>query len=150
MEDTLNWLCSKGLDLDDDDTDVSSFNKLGEIPMGMRSVHEKDRHTKNYDRHTKNMLSWIRKADDDNDNEGANAFSNLDFLLPVREGQTEQYRATGVVNALAWLQSGTRRINVNGYRKLSTHEYDCRHVDNDTQRGVPNHSNLMEVTVEII
>jgi hypothetical protein len=96
MEDALNWLRSKGLDLDDDDTDVSSFNKLGVIPMGLRSVYEKDRDLKN-------ALSYIRNADDDN--EGGNAFSKLDGLLPSREGQTEQDRATGMVNALDWLRA---------------------------------------------
>ena len=105
MEDALNWLRSKGLDLDDDDTDVSSFNKLGVIPMGLRSVYEKDRDTKN-------ALSWIRSTDDDKDNKGGNAFSKLDGLLPLREGQTEQDRATDMVNALAWLR--TNGVNVSG------------------------------------
>jgi len=103
MEDALNWLRSKGLDLDDDDTDVSSFNKLGVIPMGLRSVYEKDRDTKN-------ALSWIRNADDDN--EGGNAFSKLEGLLPLREGQTEQDRATDMVNALSWLRANG--VNVSG------------------------------------
>jgi hypothetical protein len=103
MEDALNWLRSKGLDLDDDDMDVSSFNKPGVIPMGLRSVYEKDRDTKN-------ALSWIRNANDDN--EGGNAFSKLDGLLPLHAGQTEQDGASGMVNTLAWLRGNG--VNVSG------------------------------------
>ena len=37
MESALNWLRSKGIDLDDDDMDVESFSRLGVVPVGFRS-----------------------------------------------------------------------------------------------------------------
>merc|ERR1712146_836146 len=93
MQDALSWLRSKGLDLDDNDDDVESFDTLGIVPMGLRSMYERDRDVKN-------ATDWIRHS---SDLESDNAFSRLDDLIPARAGQTEQDRANDMANALAWL-----------------------------------------------
>jgi hypothetical protein len=41
------------------------------------------------------------------------------------------------------------RKDVNGYNKLAAHEYHCTHVKKAVL-VVPNYSNLIEVTVEIM
>eukprot|EP00536_Pseudo-nitzschia_multiseries_P019205 jgi/Psemu1/59493/gm1.59493_g len=96
MEDALNWLRSKGLDLDDDDTAIESFDKLGVVPMGLRSMYEKDRDLKN-------AFDWISNSGEND--ESNNAFSKLDSLLPTREGKTKKDRAKDIGNALGWLRA---------------------------------------------
>lgn len=93
MEDALNWLRSKGVNLEEDVGDVESFEKLGNIPIGLRSMYENERDFRN-------ALEWIRNPGGDKETE--NAFVKLDSLLPTQAGKSEKERAEDMVKALAW------------------------------------------------
>ena len=102
MEDALNWLRFKGVDLDDAIADINSFEKLGTVPIGLRSMYENDRDFRN-------AMQWIRNSGDDVEN--GSTFTKLDSVLPARKGKSEKERARDMVRALAWCRENGVDLN---------------------------------------
>lgn len=98
MEDALAWLRTQGLDLDEDDTPIDSFDSIGAIPLGVRSQEERGA-----DR--LKALNWLRNKDEDMDGYSVSGFADLDNLIPKKEGQEIEDRANEMENALAWLRA---------------------------------------------
>eukprot|EP00934_Nitzschia_sp_Nitz4_P009075 Nitzschia sp. Nitz4//scaffold279_size24496//752//7097//NITZ4_008380-RA/size24496-exonerate_est2genome-gene-0.13-mRNA-1//-1//CDS//3329545391//9065//frame0 len=97
MENALAWLRSQGLDLEEDDSPVESFDTIGVVPMGLRSQEDRDA-----DR--LKALNWLREKDEGLDDYEVSGFADLDQMLPRNDSQSAEARANDMENALAWLR----------------------------------------------
>merc|ERR1711935_681535 len=98
MENALNWLRGNGVNIEEEDFTLDSFDTLPQktAPVNSLELRYKDRN---------DALNWLRGGLDDGiDDSSASIFEKIDGHLLNKEGQTEEARANEMENALNWLR----------------------------------------------